>query len=95
MKATLFSILALTSAVLAVPTEKEHKKIYDDCKPGKDWPKKEYFTSTYRTVATPDQIINGTSGPVPGEKGALGFYNFGINSKDEVICYVSNDPSLT
>jgi hypothetical protein len=46
------------------------------------------FTSTYKVVATPDQVINGTT-PTPGEPGAIGYYNFGINSKDEYICYAS------
>jgi len=46
-----------------------------------------HFTSTFHAKATPDQIIvaNGTS--VPGQQGAVGYYNFGINSKEEVICY--------
>merc|ERR1712000_728117 len=25
--------------------------------------------------------------PAPGEPGAVGYYNYGINSKDDVICY--------
>ena len=52
-------------------------------------PKKEYFTSTYSVVATPDQVINTDQMPAPGEPGAVGYYNYGINSKDDVICYVS------
>lgn len=47
-----------------------------------------YFTSTYAVVATPDQVINGTVA-TPGEPGAIGLYNYGINSELEVICYVS------
>lgn len=52
-----------------------------------------YFTSTYAVIATPDQVINGTV-PTPGEPGAIGLYNYGINSDLEVICYVStNNPN--
>lgn len=47
-----------------------------------------YFTSTYAVVATPDQVINGTVS-TPGEPGAIGYYNYGINSDLEVLCYVS------
>ena len=47
-----------------------------------------YFTSTYAVIATPDQVINGTVA-TPGEPGAIGIYNYGINSDLEVICYVS------
>ncbi|KAK5057480.1 hypothetical protein LTR84_011480 [Exophiala bonariae] len=45
-----------------------------------------YFTSTYAVIATPDQVINGTVA-TPGEPGAVGIYNYGINSDLEVICY--------
>jgi hypothetical protein len=47
-----------------------------------------YFTSTYAVIATPDQVINGTVA-TPGEPGAIGYYNYGINSDLEVLCYVS------
>ena len=49
-----------------------------------------YFTSTYSVVATPDQVINGTT-VTPGEPGAVGYYNYGINADLGVICYVSNE----
>ncbi len=52
-----------------------------------------YFTSTYHVVATPDQVINGTTS-TPGEPGAIGYYNYGINSDLDVICFVS-DPTTT
>ncbi|KAJ9616945.1 hypothetical protein H2200_000665 [Cladophialophora chaetospira] len=45
-----------------------------------------FFTSTYNVVATPDQVINGTT-RTPGEPGAIGYYNYGINSELDVICY--------
>jgi len=47
-----------------------------------------HFTSVYHVVATPDQVVNGTT-PTPGEPGAIGYYNYGINSELDVICYVS------
>jgi hypothetical protein len=46
------------------------------------------FSSTYKVVATPDQVINGTTA-TPGEPGAIGYFNYGINSELNVICYVS------
>ncbi|KIW10735.1 hypothetical protein PV08_10034 [Exophiala spinifera] len=45
-----------------------------------------HFTSTYNVIATPDQVINGTKS-TPGEPGAKGYYNYGINSQLETICY--------
>jgi len=52
-----------------------------------------YFTSTYAVIATPDQVINGNTS-APGEPGAIGLYDYGINSDLEVICYVSiNSPN--
>ena len=50
------------------------------------------FTSTYSVIATPDQVINGTVA-APGEPGARGIYNYGINTILDVICYVSNSQS--
>jgi hypothetical protein len=47
------------------------------------------FTSTYNLVATPDRVINPDNEPAPGEDGAIGHYNYGINSELEIICYVS------
>lgn len=44
------------------------------------------FTSTYHVVATPDQVVNGTT-PTGGLEGAVGYYDFGINSELDLICY--------
>jgi CHRD domain len=44
------------------------------------------FTSTYSVVATPDQVVNGTT-PTGGLPGCTGFYDFGINSDLDLICY--------
>ncbi|KAL8277928.1 hypothetical protein RQP46_009747 [Phenoliferia psychrophenolica] len=45
------------------------------------------FTSTYAAYATPDQVVNSNSTPTPGEPGAYGFFSYGINAPQEVICY--------
>ncbi|KKY26921.1 hypothetical protein UCRPC4_g01387 [Phaeomoniella chlamydospora] len=44
------------------------------------------FTSVFKVVATPDQVVNGTT-PVPGQEGAVGYFNFGFNSEQDVVCY--------
>ena len=44
------------------------------------------FTSTYHIVATPDQVVNGTT-PTGGLSGCTGYYNFQINSDLDLICY--------
>jgi len=49
------------------------------------------FTSTYNLVATPERVINGTT-VTPGEAGSIGFYNYGINSELDLICYVRPPP---
>lgn len=53
-----------------------------------------HFTSTYNLVATPDQVIDEDEGPVPGEAGAMGYYNYGINSELDIICYVRENLPL-
>ncbi|KAL8920100.1 MAG: hypothetical protein Q9208_006453 [Pyrenodesmia sp. 3 TL-2023] len=47
------------------------------------------FTSTYHILATPDQVVNGTTNPVPtgGLPGAQATYDFGINADLDLICY--------
>ncbi|KAH8601032.1 hypothetical protein B0O99DRAFT_649082 [Bisporella sp. PMI_857] len=44
------------------------------------------FTSTYKVVATGSEVINGTT-PTPGPRDAVGYFNYGINSKEDTICY--------
>ena len=53
-----------------------------------------HFTSVYHVVATPDQVINGTKS-TPGEPGAIGYFNYGINVDLDVICYVSTQITKT
>ncbi|KAL8773218.1 MAG: hypothetical protein Q9209_001894 [Squamulea sp. 1 TL-2023] len=47
------------------------------------------FTSTYHILATPDQVVNGTTNPVftGGLPGAQATYDFGINVDFDLICY--------
>ncbi|KAM0288001.1 hypothetical protein ACHAQH_000069 [Verticillium albo-atrum] len=45
------------------------------------------FTSTYNLVATPERVVNADNEAVPGEAGSMGFYNYGINSELDIICY--------
>lgn len=44
------------------------------------------FTSTYSVVATPDQVVNGTTltGGLPG---CTGYFDYGINSEKDLICW--------
>ncbi|ERF70695.1 hypothetical protein EPUS_02561 [Endocarpon pusillum Z07020] len=44
------------------------------------------FTSTYNVVATPDQVVNGTT-PTGGLPGCTGFFDYGINSDLNLICW--------
>ena len=47
------------------------------------------FTSTFHVLATPDQVVNGTTNPVftGGLEGAQATYDFGINVDLDLICY--------
>ncbi|KAF2424882.1 hypothetical protein EJ08DRAFT_406981 [Tothia fuscella] len=47
------------------------------------------FTSTFHVVATPEQVFNNTvpATYTPGEPGAVGYFNYGINSYLDTICY--------
>jgi hypothetical protein len=44
------------------------------------------FTSRFSVCATPGEVVNGTT-PTGGLEGAVGYYNFGLNSKLDLICY--------
>lgn len=48
-----------------------------------------FFTSTFTAEATPDTIVSADVGPVAGLPGGSGLFKFYLNSKDDVICYVS------
>lgn len=46
------------------------------------------FTSTYNVIALGSEVRNGTVS-VPGPTNAIGYFNYGINSQQDTICYVS------
>lgn len=79
--AALSSALLATSA-LAAPSLRN----YDYGKPAP--PSPFHFTSTYAVIASPNEVINTTGSAVPGQPGAIGYFNYGINSDLDVICYV-------
>ncbi|EFQ34278.1 hypothetical protein CGRA01v4_03898 [Colletotrichum graminicola] len=45
------------------------------------------FTSTYDVIATPDQVVDNNNTFTGGLAGAVGYYSYGINSYENVICY--------
>lgn len=44
------------------------------------------FTSTYHVLATPDQVVNGTT-PTGGLPGCTGVYDFAFDSVSNTVCY--------
>ncbi|KAH7303842.1 hypothetical protein B0I35DRAFT_455029 [Stachybotrys elegans] len=46
-----------------------------------------HFTSTYNIVATPEQVVNSDNEFTGGLEGVRGYYNFGVNSYENTICY--------
>jgi hypothetical protein len=97
---TALSALAVLPAVLAAPSCKaaKPKAAYnwtpDNMKGDgeKDFPF--CFTSTYQIIATPDQVVNANNTATPGEPGAVGYYNYGIQSDLDLICWVSSPTSV-
>ena len=47
------------------------------------------FTSTLIAYAGPDQVVNNSQVAVPGLPGGYGTFSYGLNSHEDVICYVS------
>lgn len=88
----LTTALFATSA-LAAPGPASGWRKYGQGKPSA--PSPFYFTSTYTVVANPNEVINTTGSPVPGQPGAIGYFNYGINSDLDVICYVRLPPPLS
>jgi hypothetical protein len=86
MKATTL-LFALPTLCLSVPTgnKGDHGKGHKNS----HW--RSYgpfdFTSTYKILATPDQVVNATNAYTGGLQGASGWFNYGINSYHNVICY--------
>lgn len=99
---TLLTAALAVAAPTAEPNNKvTDKKAYiSDCKKdldnkwnqkNDDWKKNEklfYFDAEYVVKATPDQVINTTQIPAPGQPGAKGLFKYGINIADNTICYV-------
>ncbi|MDQ3737704.1 MAG: CHRD domain-containing protein, partial [Actinomycetota bacterium] len=50
-------------------------------------PEPSSFTSAFTAAATPDEIVDPEGMAVAGEEGAMGTFNFRINSDEEIICY--------
>lgn len=102
MKFTSAAILAVLPLAMAMPANWDHK---DDHKVDehKDWSSGKgdegyntakdafpfHFTSTLVTYASPNTIINNSQVAVPGLPEGWGKFQFGLNSVDNVICYVS------
>ncbi|MTD17359.1 CHRD domain-containing protein [Nakamurella sp. YIM 132087] len=45
------------------------------------------FTSAFTAMATPDMVVNADNVPTPGTAGAMGTFNYRINSDLEIVCY--------
>jgi hypothetical protein len=85
MKASIIATAALVGVATAAPA-------WDSWgKHGKDVPQVFDFTSTYNVVATPGEVVGSDGKPAPGQPGAVGYFNYGINSYLDTICYVSLD----
>ena len=77
-----------SKACAAKPQKQEEK-----ASAGGDWEDslaefKEKFTSTWKVVGTPDQVVLANGTAAPGEPSSIGYYNFGINSEKDLICWV-------
>lgn len=90
--ATTATLALLCTSALAAPSKacaaKPHKQ-----EKGGDWEDslaefKEKFTSTWKVVGTPDQVVLANGTAAPGESSSIGYYNFGINSEKDLICWV-------
>ena len=89
--ATVSAVAALSSLAVAAPGSKSCPVKNPKPGPGKgelkDFPW--CFTSTYEIIATPEQVVNTNNTATPGEGGAVGYYNYGIQSELDLICWVS------
>ncbi|TKA31021.1 hypothetical protein B0A50_01989 [Salinomyces thailandicus] len=45
------------------------------------------FTSTYSVIATPDQVVDQSGNFTGGLPGTVGYYDYGINSRENYICW--------
>ncbi|KAH7154827.1 hypothetical protein B0J13DRAFT_521003 [Dactylonectria estremocensis] len=76
--------LAVLTQASPVPEAKEHDKRLlfkqSECIPFE-------YTSTFNIIATPDQVVGTDNIATGGLANAKGIFNFGLNSKEDVICY--------
>jgi len=96
MKSSIISaILLATLSVSAAPGSSKHRG-NKGCRTrgsngrDRDCDLRDYpfeFTSDYRVIATPGQVVDTNNVRTGGLPGAIGFYNYGINSDENVICY--------
>lgn len=47
------------------------------------------YTSTFNVVAVGAEVTSNANEPAPGAPEATGFFNYGLNSELDTICYVS------
>merc|ERR1712054_447489 len=77
------AVLAVTASAPAAPWRDGWKNGHEEkCMDGPF-----EFTSTYSVVATPDQVVNSDNEFTGGLAGAKGYYEYGINSKEDYICW--------
>ncbi|KAG9231750.1 hypothetical protein BJ875DRAFT_406343 [Amylocarpus encephaloides] len=82
MRSSTFLSVALAATALAAPTILQIAVTLDDGVDAGPF----HFTSQFNVVALPDQVRNGTEA-VPGAAEATGYFNYGINSETDTICY--------
>merc|ERR1711971_1105056 len=79
------AVLAVTASASAAPWKDGKKSWGGHGEKCMDGPFE--FTSTYSVVATPDQVVNSDNEFTGGLEGTKGFYEYGINSKEDYICW--------
>lgn len=85
-------IALLCSSVFAAP---QWKEVSAEHKPKDHLSEfKEKFTSVWKIVGTPDQVVLANGTAAPGQLTSIGYYNFGINSETDTICWVRANISL-
>lgn len=96
--ATTAALALLATSAIAAPKDPKACKAKphpQEEKPseGGDWEDalgefKEKFTSTWKVVGVPEQVVLANGTAAPGESTSIGYYNFGINSDKDLICWV-------
>ena len=75
--------------------KEDHREVDDkhDWEGDKHWESTDSFPFTFTQTlvahAGPDQVVNHNQTIVPGLPDGYGLFQFGLNSKEDVICYVS------